>query len=197
MMTFLGVTDYASDYGLAKLFVYQEKKQKKAVYHFAIVFGDIRGKEHVFCRVHSACITAEAFHAVNCDCRGQLDQAFTLAKKMDGVIIYLQQEGRGNGIEAKLLQMQLEQQYKIDTISAFQKGGFPADNRTYESAAFMLKNLAVQSVILHTADRNKIKQLQDLGIPVSARMHPKVNLKNAIAKRNLKAKQKKLHYFSK
>lgn len=91
-------------YGKARLVSYKDKNR----FSFALIFGKVEDKKDVFCRVHSACFTSESLFATNCDCREQLIKALEICRQNGGLIIYLQQEGRGNGIEAKIEQMQLE-----------------------------------------------------------------------------------------
>ena len=176
--------------GTAELVVYKESKNNDNLYHYAIIFGKIEDKNNVFCRVHSACITSEIFMAINCDCREQFWEGLKLAKQQNGLVIYLQQEGRGNGIEAKIMQMKLENTSKIDTIDAFKKCGFPIDNRSYDTAADILNDLKIKSIQLLTANPDKIKQLEELGIKIAKRIHPNIKIEHKLALRNLKAKQK-------
>ena len=189
----IGKAAVETKFGRATLYTYQ---QPDHLYAFATVFGDIYNGRGVFCRVHSACITSESFFALNCDCREQLDEAFSLASKYGGIIIYLPQEGRGNGIEAKMKQMEIEASQEIDTLSAFEQSGFPIDSRTYEAASFILKDQGVLSIQIHTANPHKISTLKTLGIVIEKRIQPKVTTTNPIALRNIRAKQKKMGYFS-
>lgn len=184
-------------FGKARLVAYKNKVSKKStpLYCFALVFGAVSGKNDVFCRVHSSCITAESFFATNCDCREQLINAFKICQKQGGIIIYLPQEGRGSGIEAKLKQIELEGKIGIDTITAFVMAGYPPDNRTYEEAAAIIKNLHIKSIHLYTDSPYKERGLIKYGIRITKRIHLQVTVKNSQAKKNIKAKQKYLHYY--
>jgi len=195
-ITKLHSLSFPTRYGTGQLHVYRQSDSQLA---YAIVFGELDSDQEfgVFCRIHSACITSETFEAVNCDCREQLQQAFAVASQNSGVIIYLPQEGRGNGIEAKLKQMALEwQQPDIDTIEAFLHFGYPADNREYDVAVSILKELKVKKVTLYTASPDKVASLESAGILVSKRVNFPIHITNQVAKKNVQAKQKHLNYFT-
>jgi 3,4-dihydroxy 2-butanone 4-phosphate synthase/GTP cyclohydrolase II len=189
------ITDTFLDtlHGRCRFLAYKQPDTKVA---FALVFGEVANRKNVFCRVHSACITAESFLATNCDCREQIQKAFEEAGKNGGVIIYLPQEGRGNGIEAKLKQIELEEtDSDLDTIRAFVQSGFPADNRTYEVAAQILQDLNILSIQLYTSSPKKIQELEKFGIVVESRIDFPLAIQHQQALKNIRAKQESLHYF--
>lgn len=180
-------------YGRARFVSY---KNNQGQFSHAFIYGKVNNQQNVFCRLHSACITSETFFAINCDCREQLIKSFQYCQKKGGIIIYLEQEGRGNGIEAKLKQIELETKRNIDTITAFKKAGYPLDNRTYEDAVYILKDQQVRSIILYTASPKKMEDLQKKGINISKRIYFKLKIKHRQALKNIKAKQRYLGYFS-
>lgn len=189
---------FPTRYGTGILHAYRQHQDQQLAY--AITFGDIALQQPgvpIFCRIHSACITAETFEASNCDCREQLQQAFTVASKHSGIILYLPQEGRGNGIEAKLQQMELEWEHpETDTISAFSRCGYPTDSRSYEVAVEILQDLNITNVVLYTANPQKLMHLENAGIHVASHVNYPLKIENKTAKKNIQAKQHKLGYFT-
>lgn len=170
-------------------------RQNDGMFAHALVYGQVDNKNNVLTRIHSACITSEVFGANNCDCHEQLQKFISEASNKGGILIYLPQEGRGNGIEAKLKQMELEEaEPEHDTISAFKKLGYPADARKYELAAKMLNDLGVKSVELYSLNIEKIQAVKNSGIKVSKNVdYPIANLSKT-ARKNLRAKRKNFRY---
>lgn len=163
--------------------------------HIALV-KNIRNGKNVPLRVHSSCVTAEVFHASNCDCHEQLEAALALIDKQDfGIVIWLHQEGRGNGLAAKIKQLNLMLTEGLDTVSAFEKSGYPADQRDYTVAADILKDLGVRSVKLITNNPEKQKQLSILGIKVTGRIPCEIAPANEVVRKDLKAKKEKLGHI--
>mgnify|MGYP001322809174 FL=1 len=147
------------------------------------VTPDDRGMEHALLyvegfsksvnplvRIHSECLTGDAFHSLKCDCGAQLKKSMELIQKEGaGAIVYLRQEGRGVGVEAKIQAYALQDR-GYDTLDANLALGLPADARDYEIAATMLKKKSVTSVRLMTNNPLKVKGLRDNGIRVSDRV---------------------------
>ncbi len=134
----------------------------------AIVSGKTEGCHDLPVRVHSACFTSEVLGSLKCDCKEQLDFALQYIAKHDGVVLYLQQEGRGIGLGNKIRAYALQEQGH-DTIEANTLLGLPVDARTYDEAADILRDLGVGSIRLMTNNPLKISALKDLGITVSGR----------------------------
>jgi 3,4-dihydroxy 2-butanone 4-phosphate synthase/GTP cyclohydrolase II len=133
--------------------------------HVAIISGD-PGPTGSIVRVHSECITGEAFGSLKCECGPQLDAALELINAEGGVVIYLRgHEGRGIGLANKLRAYQLQEQ-GLDTLEANLKLGLPADARDYVAAADILADLGITSVRLLTNNPEKAKQLAAYGISV-------------------------------
>jgi len=147
------------------------------------VTPDDRGMEHALLyvegfsksvnplvRIHSECLTGDAFHSLKCDCGAQLKKSMELIQKEGaGAIVYLRQEGRGIGLESKIQAYALQDR-GYDTLDANLALGLPADARDYEIAATMLKKKSVTSVRLMTNNPLKVKGLRDNGITVSDRV---------------------------
>ena len=138
--------------------------------HAALVKGDVSGAEDVPMRIHSECLTGDAFTSLRCDCRQQLELAMEQIQRMPaGVILYLRQEGRGIGFENKIRAYQL-QEAGYDTNEANEKLGFRADERDYSIAAEMLRALGVQSVRLMSNNPDKMRDLETHGVRVAGRI---------------------------
>ena len=121
-------------------------------------------------RIHSECLTGDAFHSLKCDCGAQLKKSMKrIQDEGAGAIVYLRQEGRGIGLEAKIQAYALQDR-GYDTLDANLALGLPADARDYEIAATMLKKKGVKSVRLMTNNPLKVKGLRDNGIEVSDRV---------------------------
>ncbi|MFX0185493.1 MAG: GTP cyclohydrolase II, partial [Candidatus Hodarchaeota archaeon] len=137
--------------------------------HIAIIKGDLNNGENILTRVHSACLTGDALGSLRCDCGPQLAQALSMIEKEgNGVVLYMQQEGRGIGLLNKLRAYAL-QDNGFDTYDANIALGFRPDQRDYEVAGEMLEKLGVKSIRLITNNPEKIKQLENY-ISISERI---------------------------
>lgn len=137
--------------------------------HVALVHGSVFEKSQVLCRVHSECLTGDAFGSLRCDCRDQLEMSMqALHQAPEGVLLYMRQEGRGIGLGQKIRAYTLQEQ-GMDTLQANEHLGFLADARDYRVAALMLRILQVRSVALATNNPKKIESLKNLGIDVCKR----------------------------
>lgn len=138
--------------------------------HAALVHGDVIGKSEVPVRLHSECLTGDAFGSLRCDCRDQLELSMRqIAAQELGVILYLRQEGRGIGFANKIRAYQLQEQ-GFDTIQANELLGFLPDERDYEIAAHMLRALQVRSIRLMSNNPDKIVDLAFHGVEIVGRI---------------------------
>ena len=133
----------------------------------AIVMGDVRQQDNVLCRLHSHCVSAHLFNSIDCDCREQMELAQAMIEQHGaGVIIWLDQEGRGNGHLALLRSRALQAQ-GLSQTEAYVQLGYAADARQYTSAAAILQELGVKSVVLMTNSPRKTGSLQAAGIAIA------------------------------
>jgi len=161
--------------------------------HLALVKGEIRNRSDVLARIHSRCLTGDVFGSLRCDCRGQLEKALRLIARKGGVLIYLDQEGRGIGLANKIRAYALQER-GLDTVEANRALGFEADERDYEIAGRMLKALGVRSVALLTNNMEKVNGIERLGIRVSRRI-PLVARPNRYNRKYLLAKKEKMNHL--
>jgi 3,4-dihydroxy 2-butanone 4-phosphate synthase/GTP cyclohydrolase II len=133
--------------------------------HIAVVSGEVQGGAPLV-RVHSECLTGEAFGSLKCECGPQLEAALDAIEQDGGVVIYMRgHEGRGIGLINKLRAYSLQER-GLDTVDANLALGLPADARDYAAAAGILADLGVQKVRLLTNNTDKVNQLRELGLDI-------------------------------
>jgi len=133
--------------------------------HIAVVSGEV-GEEPPLVRVHSECLTGEAFGSLKCECGPQLEAALDAIEQEGGVVIYMRgHEGRGIGLINKLRAYSL-QESGLDTVDANLALGLPADARDYAAAAGILADLGIEKVRLLTNNFDKVNQLRNLGLDI-------------------------------
>ena len=162
--------------------------------HVALVKGEVSGKEDVVVRVHSQCLTGDVFKSLRCDCGQQLEAALRIiSKEPCGVLLYLNQEGRGIGLLNKLRAYQL-QDNGMDTVEANEKLGFPPDLRNYGIGAQILADLGLHRIKLLTNNPRKIVGLKGYGLEVVERIPLEIK-PNSINRAYLETKKKKLGHL--
>lgn len=163
-------------------------------HHLALVMGDVRKNGAVLARVHSSCLTGDIFSSLRCDCGQQLKKAMQLIKRQArGIIVYMNQEGRGIGIANKIHAYALQDK-GMDTVEANEALGFPADLRDYGIGAQILVDLGVKKIRLITNNPRKIIGLEGYGLQVVERVALKVR-PTKVNKRYLKTKKEKLGHL--
>lgn len=173
--------------------VFQDPETKEE--HVALSVGlDQFSDEPTLVRVHSECLTGDAFSSLKCDCGPQLNATMELIQQHGrGAILYLRQEGRGIGLTNKIRAYALQDQGH-DTVDANLLLNLPADARRYDMTTIMLKQLGIHKVKLITNNPNKIQSLKKLGIDVVDRL-PLVVGKNPFNEAYLRTKRDRMDHM--
>jgi GTP cyclohydrolase II len=157
-----------TEHGEFRIRVFHE--EETGLDHVALLLGAMEGPDPVLVRVHSECLTGDAFSSLRCDCGPQLHAAMRLIQEIGwGCLIYLRQEGRGIGLHAKIQAYNLQDR-GADTLEANLMLGHPADARDYGIASEMLGSVGIDKVNLMTNNPDKVDQLSEYGINVVERM---------------------------
>lgn len=156
--------DMPTEYGDFKLTAYEQKSTGDN--HLALVKGEWQTGEPVLVRVHSSCVTGDIFGSCRCDCGGQLHAAMKLVEKEGkGVVLYMNQEGRGIGLVNKLKAYKLQEE-GLDTVEANLKLGFDMDQRDYGVGAQILRDLGVRKIKLISNNPKKRVGLMGYGLEI-------------------------------
>lgn len=156
-----------TEFGMFTVYAYEPLDGAE---HAALVFGDPTAVPATLVRVHSSCRTGDVFASLRCDCGPQLHAALAaVADEGTGVVVYLDQEGRGIGLPDKIRAYALQDR-GLDTVEANLALGHPADRRTYAAAAQILHDLDVERVRLLTNNFQKVHGLHQHGIDVTQRV---------------------------
>jgi 3,4-dihydroxy 2-butanone 4-phosphate synthase/GTP cyclohydrolase II len=154
-----------TEHGAFRIYAYENRLDSET--HVALVKGDIGDGKDVLVRVHSKCLTGDVFHSARCDCGAQLDTAMArIAGEGRGVLLYLNQEGRGIGLANKIRAYELQDQ-GLDTVEANERLGFKPDQRDYGIGAQILSDLGIKTMRLLTNNPRKFVGLQGYGLAVS------------------------------
>lgn len=184
----ISIADLPTSFGFFRIIAFTNSHDKNE--HVALVYGDVKDYENVLVRIHSECLTGDAFCSLRCDCHDQLHLAMNqIAKEKRGVLIYLRQEGRGIGLHNKIQTYALQDQ-GLDTFDANIELGLDVDNRNYVIAAEVLDSLGVKSVRLMTNNPEKLSQLEKHGVNIKERI-PSIGQVNKHNQKYLKTKFQK------
>jgi 3,4-dihydroxy 2-butanone 4-phosphate synthase / GTP cyclohydrolase II len=154
-----------TEYGEFRVVAYESLLDRET--HVALVKGDLGEGENVLVRVHSKCLTGDVFHSARCDCGLQLEAAMQrIAEEGRGVLLYLNQEGRGIGLTNKIRAYELQDQ-GLDTVEANERLGFKADQRDYGIGVQILKDLGVRSMRLLSNNPRKLVGIEGYQLSVA------------------------------
>jgi 3,4-dihydroxy 2-butanone 4-phosphate synthase/GTP cyclohydrolase II len=181
-----------TEYGEFEIRVYENPLDGET--HTALVRGAIGNGEGVLARVHSACLTGDVFHSARCDCGAQLDTAMRrIGAEGRGVVLYMNQEGRGIGLANKIRAYALQDQ-GCDTVEANERLGFPADKRDYRMGVQILRDLGIRSIRLLSNNPRKFAGVTGDGLSVSERLPIEIPPSES-SRRYLKTKKEKLGHL--
>jgi 3,4-dihydroxy 2-butanone 4-phosphate synthase/GTP cyclohydrolase II len=178
-----------TEFGEFRVFAYESLIDHET--HVALVRGEIGAGHDVMVRVHSKCLTGDVFHSARCDCGPQLHTAMErIAAEDRGVLLYLNQEGRGIGLANKIRAYELQDQ-GLDTVEANERLGFKPDQRDYGIGAQILGDLGVKTMRLLTNNPRKFVGLQGYGLSVTSSVPLEIPA-SEFTRRYLKTKKDKL-----
>jgi 3,4-dihydroxy 2-butanone 4-phosphate synthase/GTP cyclohydrolase II len=185
-------TELPTAYGTFTAHAYECSVDTKP--YIALTLGEIRPEDEVLVRVHSGCLTGDVFHSLRCDCGNQLHLALEkIRNEGKGVLLYLEQEGRGIGLVNKLKAYAL-QDTGMDTVEANEKLGFAPDQRDYGIGAQILYDLGVRKMRLMTNNPKKRAGMDGYGLSVVERV-PLQTGANEVNRRYLETKRDKLGHL--
>jgi len=184
------VAEFPTKFGDFKIYAFSEGDYE----HLALVKNLAEESEEVPVRIHSRCMTGDIFSSLRCDCREQLEGALEyISANERGVLIYLDQEGRGIGLCNKVRAYSLQDE-GLDTVEANLSLGFAEDLRDYKAAAEILKQLRIHSIKLITNNPQKIDEMGKYGISVIERI-PLITKPNEHNKKYLETKKEKMEHL--
>lgn len=137
--------------------------------HIALIHEKTSSLDNVLVRIHSECMTGDVFSSIRCECGAQLRQSFEMVSQEGGIIIYLRQEGRGIGLIEKLKAYELQDR-GLNTVEANLQLGHASDERNFDMAVAILRDLKITSIRLLTNNPNKIKAIEESEIILNERV---------------------------
>ena len=162
----IGTSQLPTEHGTFNISIFRDEQGQE---HSLLTMGDLN-QDTPLVRLHSECLTGDAFGSLRCDCGEQLKAAMQrIGEDGCGALVYLRQEGRGIGLGNKIRAYEL-QDSGMDTVDANHQLGFPADAREYDTAALMLKAVGLTNIRLMTNNPEKVAGLQALGISVTEQL---------------------------
>ena len=181
-----------TEFGDFEIHAYDDRAERKT--HIALVLGVIGDGKGVLVRIHSSCLTGDVFHSARCDCGPQLHAAMErVAAEGRGVILYLNQEGRGIGLANKIRAYALQDQ-GYDTVEANERLGFGADQREYGLGVEILRDLGVKSMRMLTNNPRKLAGVENHGMSVSELVPIEIPASES-TRRYLRTKKEKLGHL--
>ena len=177
-----------TEYGEFRVHVFENRLDR--LEHVALVRGDIGDGKDVLVRVHSSCLTGDVLHSVRCDCGMQRDAAMERIGREGGVMLYLNQEGRGIGLANKIRAYELQDE-GFDTVEANERLGFKADQRDYGMGVQILRELGIRSMRLLSNNPRKLVGIEGYGLSVSEWLPLEIPASES-TRRYLKTKKDKL-----
>src|SRR5437870_5379320 len=178
-----------TEYGDFEVHAFENVVDKQT--HIALVCGDIGDGKDVMVRVHSQCLTGDVLHSIRCDCGAQLEAAMQrIAAEGRGVLLYLNQEGRGIGLANKIRAYELQDQ-GYDTVEANERLGFKADQRDYGMGVQLLREVGVRSMRLLSNNPRKLVGIEGYGLSVTEWLPLEIPASES-TRRYPKAKKEKL-----
>ena len=186
----VGEADFPTGYGHFRIFGFQQGEDAAV----ALVMGEPAAAEAPLVRIHSQCLTGDVFGSLRCDCRDQLELSLQkISAECCGLLIYEHKEGRGIGLMNKLHAYEL-QDHGVDTVEANRRLGFAADLRDYALPVAILRHFGVGAVRLLSNNPDKVRALEQAGIPVRERV-PCEALANGSRRLYLKTKRDKMGHL--
>ena len=180
-----------SRFGMFQIRVFRDQLQRE---HAVIFTGELDSGEPVLTRIHSECLTGDTLGSLRCDCGFQLEAALRkISEQGRGALLYMRQEGRGIGLFNKIAAYKLQDE-GLDTVEANLRLGLPADGRTYELCADMMRTMGFSKVILMTNNPAKIEEITAHGIEV-VRREPLEYGENKFNKEYLHTKEVKMGHL--
>ncbi|HTQ11570.1 MAG TPA: bifunctional 3,4-dihydroxy-2-butanone-4-phosphate synthase/GTP cyclohydrolase II [Fimbriimonadaceae bacterium] len=187
-----GPIDFPTHFGHFTLYAYEPTVENQPM--VAIVKGDVASEEAVLVRMHSSCLTGDLLGSLRCDCGDQLQMALRKIEEAgQGVVLYINQEGRGIGLINKLKAYELQDE-GLDTVEANVALGFKADLRDYGLGAQVLADLGLRKLRLMTNNPKKVSGLQGYGLEIVEHV-PLIAEPEASRERYLETKRKKLGHM--